>query len=300
LGQAIIVAGVITLVRGLSPQLEPPFSEASSSPSDYVSAIYGGYWAYAGWQGIPSGIEDMKNPRKTFLWSVILGLTIVTITYILANLAFLLVLTPEEIKSSEVLVLTFASALSSLPLAAPFSLLIFLSLFGSLLGNGFIGGRFAFAASREGHLPRFLSLLQKDSNTPLPAQMLHGLITVILLVITNKLGVILRLFVFVSVGFDLLVIASLFLFRFRRGHPPATFTAPLIVPLLYSAFLTAIFIIPIAKASDPLLLLPLVFLFLVALVFFFLVRPGLLAKFNLELISNNMSSMFLLVPDSRK
>ena len=101
----------------------------------------------------------------------------------------------------------------------------------SLLGNGFIGGRFAFAASREGHLPRrelcnyiyltktlilrFLSLLQKDSNTPLPAQMLHGLITVILLVITNKLGVILRLFVFVSVGFDLLVIASLFLFRFR-------------------------------------------------------------------------------------
>ena len=33
---------------------------------------------------------------------VILGLTIVTITYILANLAFLLVLTPEEIKSSEV------------------------------------------------------------------------------------------------------------------------------------------------------------------------------------------------------
>ena len=34
--------------------------------------------------------------------SVILGLTIVTITYIKANLAFLLVLTPEEIKSSEV------------------------------------------------------------------------------------------------------------------------------------------------------------------------------------------------------
>ena len=31
-----------------------------------------------------------------------MGLTIVTITYILANLAFLLVLTPEEIKSSEV------------------------------------------------------------------------------------------------------------------------------------------------------------------------------------------------------
>lgn len=34
--------------------------------------------------------------------SVILGLSVVTITYILVNVAFLLVLTPEEVKSSEV------------------------------------------------------------------------------------------------------------------------------------------------------------------------------------------------------
>ena len=34
--------------------------------------------------------------------SVILGLSVVTITYILVNIAFLLVLTPEEVKSSEV------------------------------------------------------------------------------------------------------------------------------------------------------------------------------------------------------
>jgi len=298
---AIIVAGLIALGTGNSPRLESSFSGASSSPSDYVSAIYGGYWAYAGWQGIPSGIEDMKNPRKTFLWSVILGLSVVTITYILVNIAFLLVLTPEEVKSSEVLVLTFASALSSLPLATPFSLLVFLSLFGSLLGNGFIGGRFAFAASREGHLPRFLSLLQMDSNTPLPAQILHGLITVLLLAITHKLGIILRLFVFVSIGFDLLVIASLFVFRFRRGSsPPASFTAPLIVPLLYAAFLIAIFLIPIAKANDPMLLLPLVFLLGVALVFFSLVRPGHLARFNFDFIGKKVSTIFLLVPDSQR
>ena len=58
-------------------------------------------------------------------------------------------------------------------------------------------------------------MLQMDSNTPLPAQILHGLITVLLLAITHRLVIILRLFVFVSVGFDLLVIASLFVFRFR-------------------------------------------------------------------------------------
>ena len=29
----------------------------------YVSAIIGGYWSFAGWQGIPSVIEDVKEPR---------------------------------------------------------------------------------------------------------------------------------------------------------------------------------------------------------------------------------------------
>ena len=43
------------------------------------------------------------------------------------------------------LVLTFASALSSLPLAAPFSLLIFLSLFGALLGCNADGERGSLA-----------------------------------------------------------------------------------------------------------------------------------------------------------
>ena len=32
----------------LTPQ--PALSGTSSSPSDYVTTVFGGYWAYAGWQ----------------------------------------------------------------------------------------------------------------------------------------------------------------------------------------------------------------------------------------------------------
>ena len=31
--------------------------------SSYVSALYGGYWSYAGWQGIPAVCEDIKDVK---------------------------------------------------------------------------------------------------------------------------------------------------------------------------------------------------------------------------------------------
>ena len=47
-------------------------------------------------------VTNRSSPICQSSRSVILGLSVVTITYILVNIAFLLVLTPEEVKSSEV------------------------------------------------------------------------------------------------------------------------------------------------------------------------------------------------------
>ena len=45
------------------PDYASPFDESSTSVSDYVSAIIGGYWSYAGWQGVPTVIEDVEEPK---------------------------------------------------------------------------------------------------------------------------------------------------------------------------------------------------------------------------------------------
>ena len=39
--------------------LPPPFQGTTSSVSSYVSAIYGGYWSYAGWQVCAVNISHM-------------------------------------------------------------------------------------------------------------------------------------------------------------------------------------------------------------------------------------------------
>ena len=144
-------------------------------------------------QGIPAAVEDIKDPRRTLPKAIILGLLIVTCCYLLVNTAFILVLSMEDIKTSSLIVSSFSSQVAGSSLGVPLALLVFLSLFGSLLGAGLINGRFCFAASRENHLPKFLSLLQVQSNTPVTAQMMNASIVVIMLSITSRSALLLTI-----------------------------------------------------------------------------------------------------------
>ena len=76
-----------------------------------MEAIYGGYWAYAGWQAVPAYIEDIKDPRRNVPLSIMLGLVVTTVVYLLINFSFLCVLNIEEMKTSQLLVTTFAAKL---------------------------------------------------------------------------------------------------------------------------------------------------------------------------------------------
>ena len=76
-----------------------------------MEAVYGGYWAYAGWQAVPAYIEDIKNPRRNVPLAIMLGLVITTVIYLLINFSFLCVLNIEEIKTSQLLVTSFAQKL---------------------------------------------------------------------------------------------------------------------------------------------------------------------------------------------
>lgn len=133
-----------------------------------MSAIYGGYWAYAGWQAVPAYIEDINNPRRNVPLAIMLGLVITTVIYLLINFSFLCVLNIEEMKTSSLVVTSFAEKLggetnifgstSIVPisgenLSIALSLLVSLSLFGANIGQFLVSGRFCFAASREGHIP---------------------------------------------------------------------------------------------------------------------------------------------------
>ncbi|XP_023328685.1 Y+L amino acid transporter 2 isoform X2 [Eurytemora carolleeae] len=191
----VFIVAIVYLAKNRI-SLTPAFQEVSSQPSDWVSAFNGCYWSYAGWQSLSVVIEEIKNPRKTFPITVVTGVGIVIVAYVLANMSFFIVLTPQEVKSSTFILNTFAAKIAGFSLEVPFSILVFFSLFGSYLGTGLGSGRYIFSAAREGDLPRPLSLLHWKLNTPIPAQATNMILSLIFIVITESIGVLLGLFVF--------------------------------------------------------------------------------------------------------
>lgn len=114
--------------------------------------------------------------------------------------------------------------------------------------------------------------------------MLHSAITIIMIMTTTRIGILLKLFVFVSIGFDLLVLMSFFRMKFKKffnlNFPEASIHVPVIVPILYSAYLIFMLITPIIKDQDVKLLIPLCVIALTGLLHFLFVRKKVGDGFN--------------------
>ena len=91
-----------------------------------------------------------------------------TITYVLANVAYLAVLDPVAMISSDAVAVTFADkALGVGSYVMP--VLVCIAAFGGLSAHIMTSSRLCFVGARQGHFPNCLSLLTLDDYTPKPA-----------------------------------------------------------------------------------------------------------------------------------
>ncbi|KAK2725332.1 hypothetical protein QYM36_001697, partial [Artemia franciscana] len=68
--------------------------------SNVATAFYSGLWAYDGWNNLNFATEELINPNVNLPRSIIIGLPLVTASYVLVNVAYLAVLSPTEIITS--------------------------------------------------------------------------------------------------------------------------------------------------------------------------------------------------------
>lgn len=93
---------------------------------------------------------------------------VVTIIYVIANVAYFTVLTPDEMLSSEAVAVTFGDKmLGYMAWLMPF--FVACSTFGSLNGAIFSSSRLFFVGARNGHLPVAISLINVHCFTPIPS-----------------------------------------------------------------------------------------------------------------------------------
>ena len=96
----IIIAGLTWLGFGHTSNLSNPMSNTDWSPSRLSLAFYSGLFSYAGWNYLNFVTEELKDPNKNLPRAIYISMPLVTVTYLLANVAYFSVLNTSEILAS--------------------------------------------------------------------------------------------------------------------------------------------------------------------------------------------------------
>ncbi|KAI9596045.1 amino acid permease-domain-containing protein [Syncephalis fuscata] len=157
----------------------------STDPADWAIAFYTGLFAYDGWNNLNYVTGELHNPGRDLPISIGLGLPVVMVCYLLANLAYCVALTKEQIVASDTVAMDFAVRLfghvGGLVLAA----CVAMSTLGSINGSLFTNARVIHRAATRKHLPVMFSHLHPHRKTPIAALLLQVAITLICVVVGN-------------------------------------------------------------------------------------------------------------------
>ncbi|KAJ7413779.1 hypothetical protein WISP_88297 [Willisornis vidua] len=86
-------------VTNLTP--EHSFEGTKVGVGNIVLALYSGLFAYGGWNYLNFVTEEMINPYRNLPLAIIISLPVVTLVYVLTNLAYFTTLSTEQMLTSE-------------------------------------------------------------------------------------------------------------------------------------------------------------------------------------------------------
>ncbi|CAF0937698.1 unnamed protein product [Brachionus calyciflorus] len=194
-------------------------------------AFYNGLFAYSGWNCLNFLTEEMKEPQKNLPRALIVAIPSITLIYLITNISYFLVLSPNEVLSSETVALTFSKKIMA-QYAWLTPLFIAFSTFGSLSGCILGASRAYYASARDGNLPQCFALICIKNYTPITCIILQGLVSTLLLLVRDLNSLILY-GVFTETLFIAISLSSIFYFRYTRPDANRPIKVNLIFPVLF-------------------------------------------------------------------
>ncbi|XP_068181538.1 cystine/glutamate transporter isoform X1 [Antennarius striatus] len=244
---AIIVPGMYQLFKGKTENFQNAFDTSQMQLSGLPLAFYSGMYAYAGWFYLNFVTEEVDNPERTVPLAICISMAVVTCGYVLINVAYYTVISAEELLASPAVAVTFAEKMfGKLSIAVP--VFVALSCYGSMNGSVFALSRTFYVASREGHLPRVLSMIHIHRHTPLAAVFILYPMTLLQLFVGDIYSL-LNFMSFMRWLFIGLVVLGLIYLRYTKPDLPRPFKVPLFIPVLFC--LTCFTMVFMSLYSDP-------------------------------------------------
>ena len=193
-----------------------PFVTRPENSTPLIGALAGGvmgaFFSFAGWWDLGKLAGEVKNPGRTLPRALAYGVTIVTIAYVLTSFTFVYLVPLDQVTSGETFAAQAGEVLFGRAGGLIFSLIVVISVLGSITAVVMSAPRVYFAMARDGLFIPSVATLHKRYETPARAIALQALLASVL-VVAGTFSEIMTYFVFVVVLFVALSVAALFKFR---------------------------------------------------------------------------------------
>lgn len=242
----LLACGVAVIVKGnghIENFTSKAFVGSSTNPSDYGLAFYFALYSYQSWNSLNFMTEELKRPEKTLPIAGAIGMGGVTLSYVLANGAYLMMFTASFLTESNTIAMD--SGMLAFGRVGYFIMMIglLLSCVGCLSGGVFTIARSIQSTGESGLFPKWTSWVSPRLNTPVPAVLITGLVTATylffdVLVLIPCLSTAEWFFYFAA-------FCSLLFFRWTRPNDHRPVKVPVLIPVMLAIITFTFVILPL-------------------------------------------------------
>ncbi|CAK9303590.1 unnamed protein product [Gordionus sp. m RMFG-2023] len=241
----IITIGFVRLGQGHTENFKNPFQNTNGIQKISL-AFYSGLFSFGGWNFLNLVTGEMKNPTRDLPLSILIGMPIVTAVYVLTNIAYLSVLSVEDMKLSKAVAFDFASKIN-------YYLAWFMPIFAGLSAYGtanavlFTSGRIYYIGAQNGHLPQILSMINIKWLTPMPSIIALTLISLFYMTGKDIISLI-NFMSFIFYFFTAMCVVGLLYLRWKKPDIPRPIKLNVLIHLAF--LLSSAFILITSLISD--------------------------------------------------
>jgi len=229
---AIIAVGLLveprSSVAGGAPVMFEPVPAAN-----FLLAVGAGLFAFGGWHMVTYTAEETVNPTQTIPRSLMIGIAVVTVSYIGLNLVYTMNLPMQAVMTSTRIAADTFEVLIGPGAARAISALVMFSAFGALNGIVMMGPRVYYQMAQDGLFFKWASHLEPSFKTPDRAIILQAIVASVL-VATGSYRALFTRVIYTEWIFFALLALGVVLMRKRPGYAPA-WRMPLVpvAPMLF-------------------------------------------------------------------
>jgi len=246
---AIISVGFAYIGMGHTQFLEPVTAfQGQVTVGGTALALYSGLFAYAGWNFLNFVTEELQDPYKNLPRAIGIAMPVVTLVYVSANVAYFAVVSPQEMLASPAVAVTFGEKTFGV-MVWVVPVFVALSTFGGVNGIIFTSARLFFVGAQEGHLPAIVSFVHPTRGTPIPALLVLGALSLVMVALGDNVYLLINYVSFVLWSMVGAAVAGQLWWRYKRPDLPRPIKFHIAVPISFFGF--CVFLVAVPMVAEP-------------------------------------------------